>query len=114
MNLSKLLDFGFIAFIFLGFTVAWMILGAVNQGRTDDQTGLLLKRVQNAYGGPLVITPPRIYYEVVKEQTGKVAGFDTMARTGSFKDIRARSPRFVGIVAEKSRVCRCSGTASII
>ena len=68
-----------IGFIFLGFTIAWMILGTVNAGRTEVQSKVLLKRVQNAYGGPLRITPPQIYYEVIKERKGKVSGFETVS-----------------------------------
>ena len=68
-----------IGFIFLGFTIAWMILGTVNAGRTEVQSKVLLKRVQNAYGGPLRITPPQIYYEVIKEKKGKVSGFETVS-----------------------------------
>ncbi|HJN50117.1 MAG: inner membrane CreD family protein [Pseudomonadales bacterium] len=79
MNFKKLVEFGVIAFIFFGFSVAWLVLGAVNDDRTYGQTGLLLKRVQNSYGGPLIITPPRIYYEVIKERKGKVSGFDTVS-----------------------------------
>ena len=79
MNFKKLAEFGVIAFIFFGFSVAWVILGVVNDDRTFGQTQLLLKRVQNSYGGPLIITPPRIYYEVSKERKGKVGGFDTVS-----------------------------------
>ena len=48
MNFKKLVEFGVIAFIFFGFSVAWLVLGAVNDDRTYGQTGLLLKRVQNS------------------------------------------------------------------
>ena len=58
MSIKKLLA---IAFIFLGFSIAWMILGGVNEGRTSEQTRKSLKRVKNAYGGPLKINPPLIY-----------------------------------------------------
>lgn len=68
-----------IGFIFSGFTISWMILGTVNAVRTEDQTQVLLKRVQNAYGGPLRITPPQIYYEVIKEKKGKISGFETVS-----------------------------------
>ncbi len=76
MSIKNLLAIGF---IFAGFSVGWMILGVVNTIRTEDQTHVLLKRVQNAYGGPLRITPPQIYYEVTKEKKGMVGGFDTVS-----------------------------------
>lgn len=76
MGVRNLLAVGF---IFAGFSVGWMILGVVNAGRTEDQTRVLLERVQNAYGGPMKITPPQIYYEVIKERKGKVGGFKTVS-----------------------------------
>ena len=63
MILRQLAQLAAIAIIFLGFTIAWVILGSVNAGRTEGQTGLLSKRVENSYGGPLIITPPRIFYD---------------------------------------------------
>ena len=75
MSIKKLLA---IAIIFLGFSIAWMILGGVNEHRTWEQTQKSLKRVQNAYGGPLKINPPLIYYEIVKHKKGQVNGFETV------------------------------------
>ena len=60
MILRQLAQLAAIAIIFLGYTIAWVILGTVNAGRTEGQIGVLSKRVQNSYGGPLIITPPRI------------------------------------------------------
>ena len=76
MSIKKLIA---IAIIFLGFSIAWMILGGVNQGRTWEQTQQSLKRVQNAYGGPLKINPPLIYYEIIKQKKGQVNGFETIS-----------------------------------
>jgi len=76
MSIKKLIA---IAIIFLGFSIAWMILGGVNQGRTWEQTQQSLKRVQNAYGGPLQINPPLIYYEIIKQKKGQVNGFETVS-----------------------------------
>jgi inner membrane protein involved in colicin E2 resistance len=89
MNFKKLIEFAVIAFIFFGFSLAWVILGAVNDDRTYGQTQLLLKSVQNSYGGPLIITPPRIYYEVTTERKGKVSGFDTVS---SYKEKETVDP----------------------
>lgn len=71
---SFLVDIGFKVVIFVFFTIMLIILGSVNAGRTETHTSLSLKKIQNAYGGPLVITPPRIYYELTKERKGKVGG----------------------------------------
>jgi len=87
--LRQLAQLAAIAVIFLGFTIAWVILGSVNAGRTEGQTDLLSKRVQNSYGGPLIITPPRIYYERTKERKVKVAGLETIS---SFKEREAVDP----------------------
>ena len=76
MSIKKLIV---IAIIFLGFSIAWMILGGVNQGRTWEQTQQSLKRVKNAYGGPLKINPPLIYYEIIKQKKGQVNGFETIS-----------------------------------
>jgi len=71
-----------------------MILGVVNDKRTEDQTHVLLRRVQNAYGGPMRITPPQIYFEVTKERKGKVGGFDTVS---SYKQREFVDPSRSGI-----------------
>lgn len=76
---SFLFNVGLKAVIFVGFTVLWMILGSVNDDRTHTHTDLSLKKIQNAYGGPLIITPPRIYYELTKQRKGKVGGLDTVS-----------------------------------
>ncbi len=76
MSIKKILA---IAIIFLGFSIAWMILGGVNQSRTWDYTQKSLKRVQNAYGGPLKINPPLIYYEITQQKKGQVNGFETVS-----------------------------------
>ena len=65
MSIKKIIA---IAIIFLGFSIAWMILGGVNEGRTWEQTRKSQKRVENAYGGPLKINPPQIYYEVIQKK----------------------------------------------
>ena len=75
---SFLVDIGFKAVIFFGFTIMWTILGSVNEDRTYTHTDLSLKKIQNTYGGPLKITPPIIYYELTKETKGKVGEFDTL------------------------------------
>ncbi len=75
----KIMSLVAIGVIFIGFTIGWMILGTVNAGRTENQTRILQKRVQNAYGGPLRITPPQLYYEVIKERKGRVSGFETVS-----------------------------------
>ena len=59
-----------------------MILGGVNQGRTWEQTQQSLKRVQNAYGGPLKINSPLIYYEIIKYNSP----FDTNPMKNIFID----------------------------
>ena len=76
MSIKKLIA---VAVIFLGFSIAWMILGGVNQGRTWDYTQKSLKRLQNAYGGPLKINPPLIYYEITQQKKGQVNGFETVS-----------------------------------
>ena len=76
---SFLVDIGFKAFIFFGFTIIWTILGSVNENRTYTHTDFSLKKIQNTYGGPLRITPPRIYYELTQERQGKVGKFDTVS-----------------------------------
>lgn len=86
MNIKKLLAIGL---IFIGFGIAWMILGDINSDRTKGQTRLLQKRLQNAYGGPLMITPPQIFYEVIKEKKGKVGGFETIT---SYKEKELMDP----------------------
>ena len=35
--------------------------------------------MQNAYGGPLKINPPLIYYEIIKQKKGQVNGFETIS-----------------------------------
>ena len=89
MALRQIAQLAAIAFIFISFTIAWMILGTLNAGRTEGQTDLLLKRVQNSYGGPLIITPPRIYYEITKERKVKVAGLETIS---SYKERETVDP----------------------
>ena len=76
MSIKKLIA---IAIIFLGFSIAWMILGGVNEHRTWEQTRKSLKRVKNAYGGPLKINPPLIYYEIIRQKKGQVNGFETVS-----------------------------------
>ncbi len=76
MSIKKLIA---VAVIFLGFSIAWMILGGVNQSRTWDYTQKSLKRLQNAYGGPLKINPPLIYYEITQQKKGQVNGFETVS-----------------------------------
>ncbi len=76
MSIKKLIA---VAVIFLGFSIAWMILGGVNQSRTWDYTQKSLKRLQNAYGGPLKINPPLIYYEIIRQKKGQVNGFETVS-----------------------------------
>jgi len=68
-----------IGVIFFGSSIAWMILGSVNADRTEDQTSGLSQRVQNLYGGPLIITPPRVYYERAKDRKLYVAGVETVS-----------------------------------
>ena len=70
--------FAAVGIIFVGFSIAWMILGTANADRTEGQASRLLKRVQNSYGGPLIITPPRIYYEKTKKRKVEVAGLETI------------------------------------
>ena len=77
MTIRKLLAVGL---VFVGFSLAWIILGNVNTSRTEKQSQVLLTRVQNAYGGPLVITPPQIFYEVVLEKTVTINGIDTVSK----------------------------------
>ena len=89
MILRQLAQLAAIAIIFLGYTIAWVILGTVNAGRTEGQIGVLSKRVQNSYGGPLIITPPRIYYERTKERKVTVAGLETIS---SFKERETVDP----------------------
>ena len=89
MALRQFAELAAIAVIFVGFTIALFILGGVNADRTDGQTELLTKRVQNSHGGPLIINPPRIYYEVIKESKAKVAGFETIS---SYKERETVDP----------------------
>ena len=70
--------FAAVGIIFVVFSIAWMILGTANADRTEGQASRLLKRVQNSYGGPLIITPPRIYYEKTKKRKVEVAGLATI------------------------------------
>ena len=76
MAIRKLLAVGL---VFVGFSLAWIILGNVNTSRTEKQSQVLLTRVQNAYGGPLIITPPQIFYEVILEKTVTINGIDTVS-----------------------------------
>ena len=76
MTVRKLLAVGL---IFVGFSIAWIILGNVNTSRTGKQSQVLLARVQNAYGGPLVITPPQMFYEVAFEKKATINGIDTLS-----------------------------------
>ena len=76
MTLKQIVQLAAIGIIFVGFTIAWVILGAVNAGRTEGQASLLGQRVQNLYGGPLIVTPPRVYYERSKERKVRVAGVE--------------------------------------
>ena len=79
MTLKQIVQLAVIGIIFVGFTIAWVILGAVNAGRTEGQASLLGQRVQNLYGGPLIVTPPRVYYERSKERKVRVAGVETVS-----------------------------------
>ena len=99
MMLRQLAQLTAIAIIFLGFTIAWVILGSVNAGRTEGQTDLLSKRVQNSYGGPLIITPPRIYYERTRERKVKVAGLETIS---SFKERETVDPSDSNVAVDLS------------
>ena len=76
MAIRKLLAVGL---VFVGFSLAWIILGNVNTSRTEKQSQVLLTRVQNAYGGPLIITPPQIFYEIILEKTVAINGIDTVS-----------------------------------
>ena len=71
----------------------------MNAGRTEGQTDLLSKRVQNSYGGPLIITPPRIYYERTRERKVKVAGLETIS---SFKERETVDPSDSNVAVDLS------------
>lgn len=94
MALRQYAELAAIAVIFVGFTIALLIIGAVNAGRTEGQTELFTKRVQNSHGGPLIINPPTIYYEVIKESKTKVAGFETIS---SYKERETVDPSGSGV-----------------
>ena len=96
---SFLVDIGFKVVIFVFFTIMLIILGSVNAGRTETHTSLSLKKIQNAYGGPLVITPPRIYYELTKERKGKVGGLEAVS---SYQEMETVDPSSSGIKLDLS------------
>jgi hypothetical protein len=51
-----------IAFIFAATTVAWMILGASIQYRTESADHTLRGRVESSWGGPHLQLPPRVWF----------------------------------------------------
>ncbi|MEE3278645.1 MAG: inner membrane CreD family protein [Pseudomonadota bacterium] len=97
--LRTLGQFAAVGIIFVGFSIAWMILGTVNADRTEGQASRLLKRVQNSYGGPLVITPPRIYYEKTNNRKVEVAGLETIT---TYRERETVDPSASNVVVDLS------------
>ena len=50
--------------IFIGTSIAWVILGSSNLMRTDDASSLLKSSMQSMYGDALVIDSPNLYRRV--------------------------------------------------
>ena len=93
MSVKKLVAIGI---IYLCTSIAWMVLGGVNLGRTTQTSSALKKEVKNLFGGNVVINTPTLFYKVVEKKKVERKYFE-ISKTDVVLDVKL-DPRKKGVL----------------